>query len=342
MSSIPACTLLCLLPALTLSTRKSYEDLEKQQKGVFMERSNFYQQLPKPSGKLAEIKENHQSFENNAAPSDVGKLSDRVETSRKEMRALQETFLKQLNEASEKADKQQATVSFLKAEMERKKKMIQDLQNENKSLKNKLMSGNKLCGLRAEESKKIQAQLKELQFGKKDFISKVQQLTDLEQKLSVAKDVLEQASLDEKSQLKALKETVQLCLSSVLHIQPPAMNVIPSEARVRSASSDSSTSRVPSQKTNTERQRNSLSSIQDHLTESTIKDDMNCNSHKAGEICRVRHDNSTLLNKRVELESSIQKMHGPPFIKSEKKNPSEKHLKNAENLSDHGRNNTIK
>ncbi|CAI5763529.1 Hypothetical predicted protein [Podarcis lilfordi] len=56
--------------------------------------------------------------------------------------------------------------------MERKSKMIRDLQNENKSLKNKLLSGSKLCGIHAEESKKIQAQLKELRYGKKDLIFK--------------------------------------------------------------------------------------------------------------------------------------------------------------------------
>ncbi|KAJ7344552.1 hypothetical protein JRQ81_000502, partial [Phrynocephalus forsythii] len=98
----------------------------------------------------------------------------------------------------------------------------------NKSLKNKLLSGSKLCGIHAEESKKIQAQLKELRYGKKDLIFKAQQLTDLEQKLAVAKEELEKAALDKESQLKALKETVQLCLSSVLHSQPPTTNIIPS------------------------------------------------------------------------------------------------------------------
>ncbi|XP_013910144.1 PREDICTED: leucine zipper protein 2-like [Thamnophis sirtalis] len=125
------------------------------------------------------------------------------------MKSLQETFQKQLNEATEKAEKQQATINFLKTEMERKSKMIRDLQNENKSLKNKLLSGNKLCGIHAEESKKIQAQLKELRYGKKDLIfknkmgrfmmqqmEKAQQLTDLEQKLAIAKEELEKAALD--------------------------------------------------------------------------------------------------------------------------------------------------
>nr|XP_041569978.1 leucine zipper protein 2 [Taeniopygia guttata] len=97
------------------------------------------------------------------------------------------------------------------------------------SLKNKLWSGNKLGAMHAEESKKIQAQLKELHYGKKDLIFKAQQLTDLEQKLSVAKDKLENAALDKESQLKALKETVQLCLCSVLRSQPPAASLMSSK-----------------------------------------------------------------------------------------------------------------
>ncbi|KAL6078021.1 hypothetical protein STEG23_035586, partial [Scotinomys teguina] len=68
--------------------------------------------------------------------------------------------------------------------------------SQNKSLKNKLLSGSKLCGIHAEESKKIQAQLKELRYGKKDLLFKAQQLTELEQKLAVAKNELEKAALD--------------------------------------------------------------------------------------------------------------------------------------------------
>ncbi|XP_072825788.1 leucine zipper protein 2 isoform X1 [Vicugna pacos] len=137
------------------------------------------------------------------------------------MKSLQEALENQLKETSEKAEKQQATIAFLKTEMERKTKMIRDLQNENKSLKNKLLSGSKLCGMHAEESKKIQAQLKELRYGKKDLLFKAQQLADLERKLTVAKNELEKAALDRESQLKAMKETVQLCLSAVFHNQPP-------------------------------------------------------------------------------------------------------------------------
>ncbi|XP_023387849.1 leucine zipper protein 2 isoform X2 [Pteropus alecto] len=146
-------------------------------------------------------------------------------TFREQMKSLQEALQNQLKEASEKAEKQQATINFLKTEVERKSKMIRDLQNENKSLKNKLLSGNKLCGIRAEESKKIQAQLKELRYGKKDLLFKAQQLTDLEQKLAVARNELKKAALDRESQLKAMKETVNLCLSTVFNDQPSPLSL---------------------------------------------------------------------------------------------------------------------
>ncbi|XP_069823982.1 leucine zipper protein 2-like [Dendropsophus ebraccatus] len=217
---------------------QSYDDLEKQLKEIFMERSRILRQLSKRPRELQGIKGNLQSLKSNEASSksDVKKLLELEQKQREEMKSLQETFTKQLNEATEKAEKQQATINFLKTEMERKSKMIRDLQNENKSLKNKLMSGSKLCGLRAEESKRIQAQLKEFRYGKKDLVSKAQQLTDLGLKLTVAKREMEAASLDNESQLKALKETVQLCLSSVLHNQPPTVSIISSQPRERPTS----------------------------------------------------------------------------------------------------------
>ncbi|MEE6499039.1 hypothetical protein FKM82_003293 [Ascaphus truei] len=273
-----------------------------------MERSSILLQLSKTSRELEGIKVNLQSLKNNeaSAKSDVQKLLELEEKQREEMKSLQEAFTKQLNEAAEKAEKQQATINFLKTEMERKSKMIRDLQNENKSLKNKLLSGNKLCGLRAEESKRIQAQLKELRYGKKDLVSKAQQLTDLEQKLTVAKNEMEKASLDKESQLKALKETVQLCLSSVLHNHLPTMNIIPSKPRERPTSPATNDSRkIPLQMANTE----------------------------GGKICRLHHTNSTMINKRAELEPSIQQLHGPPWIKPEDKKSTDEHRSNDGNMN---------
>uniref|UniRef100_A0A8C9N1J3 Leucine zipper protein 2 n=1 Tax=Serinus canaria TaxID=9135 RepID=A0A8C9N1J3_SERCA len=226
--------------------------LERQLKEVFKERSNLLQQLLKTSKELQGIKVNLQSLKNDEAStkSDVQKLLELGQNQR-EVKSLQEAFQKQLNEAAEKAEKQQATINFLKTEMERKSRMIRDLQNENKSLKNKLLSGNKLCGMHAEESKKIQAQLKELRYGKKDLIFKAQQLTDLEQKLSVAKDKLENAALDKESQLKALKETVQLCLSSVQRSQPAAAALASPKPAGRLSSPSARASRAPLQGTST-------------------------------------------------------------------------------------------
>ncbi|XP_019375030.1 PREDICTED: leucine zipper protein 2 isoform X4 [Gavialis gangeticus] len=234
MKFISAYYLLPLFPVLVFSTRQGYEELERQLKEVFKERSNILRQLSKTSKELEGIKVNLQSLKNDeaSAKSDVEKLLELGQKQREEMKSLQEAFQKQLNEAAEKAEKQQATINFLKTEMERKSKMIRDLQNENKSLKNKLLSGNKLCGIHAEESKKIQAQLKELRYGKKDLIFKsrangqrdlmdavssfirifsfmAQQLTDLEQKLAVAKDELEKAALDKQS-ASTEKETLHV------------------------------------------------------------------------------------------------------------------------------------
>ncbi|XP_054555308.1 leucine zipper protein 2 [Talpa occidentalis] len=218
----PAHYLLSLLPALVLSTRQDYEELERQLKEVFKERSTILYQLAKTSRELDGIKSNLRSLksEEKFAKSNVEKLLEIGERQREQMKSLEETLQNQLKEANEKVDKQQTTINFLKNEVERKNKIIRDLQSENKSLKNKLLSGNKMCGLRAEESRKIQAQLKELRYGKKDLLLKAQQLTELEQKLAAAKNELEKAALDKESQMKAMKEMIHLCLSTVLHNPP--------------------------------------------------------------------------------------------------------------------------
>ncbi|XP_075693828.1 leucine zipper protein 2 isoform X2 [Rhinoderma darwinii] len=355
MKSIPACYLLSvLLPAMVFSTRQGYDDLEKQLKEVFMERSSILRQLSKTSRELEGIKGHFRSLKSNEASSknDVQKLLELEQKQREEMKSLQETFTKQLNEATGKAEKQQATINFLKTEMERKSKMIRDLQNENKSLKNKLLSGNKLCGLRAEESKRIQAQLKELRYGKKDLVSKekcldghgflwknhlltwgtgkaAQQLTDLEQKLTVAKREMEIASLDNESQLKALKETVQLCLTSVLHNQPPAVNIISSKPR------ESPTSLRDAVETPTTEGRmvvpsnTSSNSNEQNKVNKDLQNDKNCDSPlNGGKICRLHHINATLINKTMKLEPSLQ-LHEPPSTKPEGNKSEEEHKINT-------------
>ncbi|XP_062327827.1 leucine zipper protein 2 [Osmerus eperlanus] len=229
MKFIQAIYLLLLCPALSLNTRQSYEGLEQKLKEVFTERTGILRQLSKTSKELDSIKGNLQSLKNDdsVAKKDVQRILELSHKQREEMKSLQAALQKQLEEATERAEKQQATIKFLKMEMEKKNKIIKDLQQENKSLKSKLLSGNKLCDAHAEESKKIQAQLKELRYGKKDLIFKGQQLMDLEHKLTVAKDELEKAALDKESQLKALKDTVHICFSAVLQNQPTGSHRFP-------------------------------------------------------------------------------------------------------------------
>ncbi|XP_074521698.1 leucine zipper protein 2 [Halichoeres trimaculatus] len=229
MKFIQAICLLLLCPALSLNTRQSYDGLEKKLKEVFSERSSILHQLSKTSKELDSIKGNLQSLKNDdsVAKRDVQRILELSHKQREEMKSLQAALQKQLDEANERAEKQQATIKFLKAEMEKKTKIIKDLQQENKSLKTKLLSGHKLCDAYAEESKKIQAQLKELRYGKKDLIFKGQQLMDLEHKLTIAKEELEKTALDKESQLKALKDTVHICFSAVLHNQPSSSHRFP-------------------------------------------------------------------------------------------------------------------
>ncbi|XP_003969836.2 leucine zipper protein 2 isoform X1 [Takifugu rubripes] len=230
MKFIQAICVLLLCPALSInSSRHGYDGLEKKLKEVFSERTNILHQLSKTSKELDSIKGNLQTLKNDdfVAKKDVQRILELSHKQREEMKSLQAALQKQLDEANERAEKQQATIKFLKVEMEKKTKIIKDLQQENKSLKNKLLSGNKLCDAYAEESKKIQAQLKELRYGKKDLIFKGQQLMDLEQKLTVAKEELEKTALDKESQMKALKDTVHICFSAVLQNQPSSSHRFP-------------------------------------------------------------------------------------------------------------------
>ncbi|XP_055962631.1 leucine zipper protein 2 [Sorex fumeus] len=224
----PAHYLLPLLPALVLSTRQNYHELERKLKEIAKERSIMLHQMAKNSRELVGIKSNLQSLKNDEknAKDNVQKLLLIGTEQREQLKSLHETLHIQLKEATDKVEKQQTTIVFLKSELERKNKMIRDLQNENKSLKNKLLAGNKLCGIHAEEAKKIQAQLKDIHYGKKDLLLKAQLLTELEQKLVVARNELEKAALDRESQMKAMKETIRLCLSTVFnHNSPTDVNI---------------------------------------------------------------------------------------------------------------------
>ncbi|XP_015194172.1 leucine zipper protein 2 isoform X2 [Lepisosteus oculatus] len=292
-----------------------------------MERSGILRQLSKTSKELEGIKGNLQSLKNDetVAKKDVLRILELSQKQREEMKSLQEALQKQLNEAAEKAEKQQATINFLKTEMERKSKIIKDLQQENKSLKNKLLSGSKLCGIHAEESKKIQAQLKELRYGKKDLIFKGQQLTDLERKLTAAKQELEKAALDKESQLKALKETVHLCLSSVLHNQPPTAPLIPSKQLEMVTSPLANSSRVTFQQPHTKDIPKILRIVTTN-TGSSKNETMKrgdtglttCQTQEVGTTCfKNQTENLSLEKKTVDPNSYNQKPHDVTQDKNE-------------------------
>ncbi|XP_030685405.1 leucine zipper protein 2 isoform X2 [Nomascus leucogenys] len=253
------------------------------------------------------------------------------------MKSLQEALQNQLKETSEKAEKHQATINFLKTEVERKSKMIRDLQNENKSLKNKLLSGNKLCGIHAEESKKIQAQLKELRYGKKDLLFKAQQLTDLEQKLAVAKNELEKAALDRESQMKAMKETVQLCLTSVFRDQPPPpLSLITSNPTQMLLPPRNIASKLPDAAAKSKPQQSASGNNESSQVESTKEGNPSttaCDSQDEGRTCSMRHKESPPSNATAETEPIPQKLQMPPCAECEVKKAPEKPLTSFEGMA---------
>ncbi|XP_057612293.1 leucine zipper protein 2 isoform X1 [Chionomys nivalis] len=321
--------LLPLLPALVFSTRQDYEELEKQLKEVFKERSTVLRQLTKTSRELDGIKVNLQSLKNDeqSSKTDVQKLLEFGQKQREEMKSLQEALQNQLKETSEKAEKHQATINFLKTEVERKSKMIRDLQNENKSLKNKLLSGSKLCGMHAEESKKIQAQLKELRYGKKDLLFKAQQLTELEQKLAVAKNELEKAALDRESQIKAMKETVQLCLTSVFRDQPPPLSLIPSNPPQMLHPRRTIASKIPDSRTKIKSQRSSPGNHESSQVQSTKEETRRtsvCGPQDEGSPCFVKHEEGPQRNLTAESEPATQKLQMSPCPECEEKTDPDK------------------
>uniref|UniRef100_A0A8D2B5E0 Leucine zipper protein 2 n=1 Tax=Sciurus vulgaris TaxID=55149 RepID=A0A8D2B5E0_SCIVU len=334
----PAHYLLPLLPALVLSTRQDYEELEKQLKEVFKERSTILRQLTKTSRELDGIKVNLQSLKNDeqSAKTDVQKLLELGQKQREEMKSLQEALQNQLKETSEKAEKHQATINFLKTEVERKSKMIRDLQNENKSLKNKLLSGSKLCGIHAEESKKIQAQLKELRYGKKDLLFKAQQLTDLEQKLAIAKNELEKAALDRESQMKAMKETVQLCLTSVFRDQPPPLSLITTNPTQMLFPTRTIAAKIPDENTKSKPQQSAPGSNENTQLESTKKENPStiaCDSQDEGRTCSMKHKENPSRNATAESEPVPQKLQMPPCSECEVKKAPEKQLTSFEGMA---------
>ncbi|XP_058280144.1 leucine zipper protein 2 isoform X2 [Hirundo rustica] len=169
-----------------------------------------------------------------------------------------------------------------------------------------------------------------------------QQLTDLEQKLSVAKGKLENAALDKESQLKALKETVQLCLSSVLRNQPPTMNVISSKAAEKLTSSNTTGAKVPFQVTSTKVWKN-VSAEKENFHVALRKEEnqgtQECDSQDVAKTCLGNCNDSKPRLKAAEAETSFQELHSPPWTKPEdKKPPEKKEKKYKESVSTAGKN----
>ncbi|KAL4624334.1 leucine zipper protein 2 [Arapaima gigas] len=215
--------LLLLLPALSLRSRQSYESLERRLKGVFAERTGILRQLSKTSKELDGIKGNLQSLKNDemVAKKDVQHILELSQKQREEMKSLQTALQKQLDEAKERAEKQQATINFLKTEMERKSKIIKDLQQEvsihcHWSGCHVVLHDTHVITVTSQRETWVGRNLRQgLSYCCISYLQG-QQLMDLERKLMASKEELEKAALDKESQLKALKDTVHLCFSSVL------------------------------------------------------------------------------------------------------------------------------
>ncbi|CDQ86155.1 unnamed protein product [Oncorhynchus mykiss] len=111
---------------------KVIEGLEQKLKEVFTERTGILRQLSKTTKELDSIKGNLQTLKNDdsVAKKDVQRILELSHKQREEMKSLQTALQKQLDEATEQAEKQQATIKFLKMEMEKKTKIIKDLQQE--------------------------------------------------------------------------------------------------------------------------------------------------------------------------------------------------------------------
>ncbi|XP_051884937.1 leucine zipper protein 2 isoform X3 [Pristis pectinata] len=132
MNLLCVCYFLLFFPALVVSTRRGYEDLESKLKQISMEKSSLLQQLSKSATDSQGMKS--LKTDEAAAKNDVQKLLEISQKQKDEMKSLQEALQKQINEAALKAEKQQAGINFLKAEVERKSKLIKDLQQEAQQL----------------------------------------------------------------------------------------------------------------------------------------------------------------------------------------------------------------
>ncbi|XP_057243566.1 leucine zipper protein 2-like, partial [Malurus melanocephalus] len=137
----------------------------------------------------------------------------------------------------------------------------------------------------------------------------------------------------QESQLKALKDTVQLCLSSVLRHQPPTINLVPSKPAEKLPAPITKGSKAPVQVTNTKVWKN-VSAEKENFHVASKKEEnqstQECDSQDVAKTCLGNRNASTSRLKAAETDTSFQKLHSPPWTKPEDKNSPEKKEKKTE------------
>ncbi|XP_060694589.1 leucine zipper protein 2 isoform X3 [Hemiscyllium ocellatum] len=200
-----ACYFLLLFLAIALGTRQSYEELERKLKQISSEKSSLLQQLSKSGTESHGMKGNLQNLKADEAVA-KNDVQKLLEISQK-----QTDEMKSLQETLQK----QITEAAVKAE--------------------KQQAGINFLKAEVERKSKL---IRDLQ-------QEAQQLTDLERKLLAAKQELEKTAGDKESQLKALKEVAQLCVSGVLKNQPPFIGMNPPRTTENGMLSSKNSSRHP-------------------------------------------------------------------------------------------------
>nr|XP_021515278.1 leucine zipper protein 2-like [Meriones unguiculatus] len=153
-----------------------------------------------------------------------------------------------------------------------------------------------------------------------------QQLTELEQKLAVAKNELEKAALDRESQMKAMKETVQLCLTSVFRDQPPPLSLSSSNPTQMLHPPRTTASKIPETRTKSKPQQSSPGNHESSQVQAT-KEEMRrisvCGPQDEGSSCLVKHEEGPQSNITAESEPTTQQKLQMPLCSEceEKKGP---------------------
>ncbi|XP_063112841.1 leucine zipper protein 2 isoform X5 [Cavia porcellus] len=289
----PVHYLLPLLPALVLSTRQEYGMLEKQLREVFKERSTILRQLTKTSKELDGIKVNLQSLKN--------------------------------DEQSAKTDVQKL-LELGQKQREEMKSLQESLQNQLKETSEKAEKHQATINFLKTEMERKTKMIRDLQ-------NEAQQLTDLEQKLAVAKNELEKAALDRESQMKAMKETVQLCLTSVFRDQPPPLSLITSNPSQLSGPPRAVAVKIPEARTKSQPQQSVSGNKESSQVESTKEGNPTttaCDSQDEGKTCSMENKENSARNATAESKPVPQKLQMPPCSECEMKKVPEKQLTSFE------------